>query len=265
MIDKKCLNLALSSSLSSEAGSELEEEGSIRSMDYCEEKMGKICSNRPNTTRYCPPKWFGEENSIDDDRLPLYGLNNYDQTSMSSRFTLTFILCIICLLLNPLFGLIALVIVYRSRRSDECSSRRLNSNARCISVAGILITLLALVAIVCLFMYTSGKSSFFELIIVNSSNSTTTTTASPKHKQHFWWNEQETTSNVPPRITRNNNTTNMTYTTIATLKPSTTEERKQTTSPQQQQRLYDRLNILIDHDLLMNLNFKYKILNQTLT
>lgn len=255
--------MALSSSSSSESGSGLEEEVSIRSRDYCEEKMGRIGSNRHNTTRYCQPL-FGEENSLDDERLPLYGLNNYDQTSTSSRFTLTFILCIICLLLNPLFGLIALVIVYRSRRSDECTSRRLNSNARCISVAGILITLLALVAIVCLFMYTSGKSSFFELIIVNSSNSTTTT-ASPKHKQHFWWNEQEITSNVPPRVTRNNNTTNMTYTTITTLKPSTTEERKQTTSAQQQQRLYDRLNILIDHDLLMNLNFKYKILNQTLT
>lgn len=90
---------------------------------------------------------------------------------------------------------------------------------------------------------------------------------SPKHKLHFWLNEKIAGSGISAatlKATRQARNNSMSGTianisaTIATKYSNVTEN--DSSSP----RLYDRLSILINHELFKNLNFKYLLFNETI-
>lgn len=205
---------------------------------------------------------------MDENKYHVPRSNNISKpTAPNTKKCLVF-LCILCILVNPIFGIISLLAALKSRREKCEDSRRLTTISQHISVAGIIISL-AFVALV-MSMYLLDEKAFDFILIAaaavtrNESNSTSNSTTSLriittqlKHRLHFNIDSISTTfalSNVTgfrqqPRD--NNNQTNF----IALLLNTTTLPPL---------KYYDRISILIDHNLLKKLKFDYEFLNKTL-
>lgn len=206
-----------------------------------------------------------QTSSLDESHIPLYhhDLNNKQHSRSNNKDICLLLLCVLCFLLNPLFGVVALMAALKSRRHKSCtnsaassssSSQQLASNAKRVSLAGIFISLVLIAAFVSA-MYITNKSMLDLVATISSANVTKSHAQSkpPSHKLHFWPNEAK-----GMRQTRNNYTANSTA--IAATAARTTTDRNKTQKPV---RYYDRLSILIDHDLFKNLNFNYKIANES--
>lgn len=123
----------------------------------------------------------------------------------------------------------------------------------------LILSILILVGLV--FVLYLTKKTFVGLdLIRNLANWSSTENVHPKHKLHYWLEEMKSSvSNIgitkTARQARNNSET--------TKKVTIISESNENSSTLVRDRLYDRLSILIDHDLFQNLNFKYLISNET--
>lgn len=183
---------------------------------------------------------------------------------------------LICGFVTPLLlnlicvkGIVSLLAAIKSRKcADENESKRLEKTSRQISTAGILISLVLIGMSLAMYFLNEKLFNFINLNEIkliysnresDKANSTSQTTrrlanktraTGSKHKLHY-----EEQVNVQPA--------GLSASTLSTQADQT----KTTTSSVQinepNVKYYDRLTILLDHNLLENLKFEYEIFNKT--
>ncbi|RMZ95467.1 hypothetical protein BpHYR1_030486, partial [Brachionus plicatilis] len=178
-------------------------------------------------------------------------------TSCKKSNSCILLLVLFSILMNPLFGFIALLAFIRSRKNkDEFESKRLMKTSRQTAFAGIVITLVVASVILILLLFKLEE-------FMNINNVTNETSTAMSHKLHFeitHLDDSMTSTTSSSRLIRENiNSTksfqeNKTFFTITTSTALSTSKMPNSTA-----KLYDRLSFLIDHDLFEMLKLKYKI------
>lgn len=144
------------------------------------------------------------------------------------------------------------------RQVKPCSS----NNKRRVMKWLLFIIILAM-AVAVLIIYLNKDTSVFGFNLVSSfKNWSSTTTAHSKHKLHFWAEESDTESELEKVKTARHAKNQSTIVKNSTTAPI--DIYQNTSINQKTTRVYDRLSILIDHDLFKKLNFKYLVSNETL-
>ncbi|CAF0711062.1 unnamed protein product [Brachionus calyciflorus] len=175
---------------------------------------------------------------------------------------LVFLICL-CILLNPLIGLTALSSYLKSCKCNEIESKKFLNQSKNRSIFGIVSGLFLLGLGLLLFYFYQKFFSLFKLeefnrLEINQSNQSNLIL---NHKLHFkitHLDDVQPTTSSSRLIRENTNSTStrlttVYYSTITTSLSSSTESQNSTVQ------LYDRLNILIDHDLFEMIRAKYKI------
>lgn len=191
---------------------------------------------------------------------------NYTHHKPPRRICL-FIFSFIGILFNPIFGFISLLAVLKIKKCrDENESKQLALIARKTSMAGILLSLILISLSAALYFLHDKFYNFVKLnqfFYRNSNNNNTNksdnalnfnSSSHSKHKLHYQITHlaEIATSTSSQRFIRNNE---------SSLNQTQTVTTNTQISNQNSTRIkyYDRLNILIDHDLLEILKQKYKI------
>lgn len=242
-----------------------------------EQKKFKNKSKTKNTmnSQNCP-----NESSSDDRNSFLQNFahpNSYAHKKHTKRYCLL-VLSLITIVFNPIFGFIALLAVLKSEKCrDETESRRLANTARQTSIAGIIISLILIALSTTLyFLHTKffDMIKFNEIVFTksNDSNSNNSDTSSfinllNSHRLHYQithLSTEQPESTSSQRFIRNNvSQLDQSLQSSPSTSPSSVLTKSNdaltinaTTNPV---KYYDRLSILIDHDLLEMLKLKYKI------
>jgi hypothetical protein len=157
----------------------------------------------------------------------------------------------------------------------------LKTIAKKTSLIGIFISLIILIIAITLFYFhekivfilnESNSLAQNQTSAINNNNnslngSVALDTRFPKHKLHYEVPSEADMSRVlftmTSRIQKNSEQMSEVPLRRPVLVTSTTETRKTTVSSTTTAKLYDQLNILVDHDLFMNLMRKYKILKES--
>lgn len=191
--------------------------------------------------------------------------------SRKKNYSSILILILLSILMNPLFGFIALLAFIRSRRNkDDCESKRMIKTSRQTACAGIVITLVITFLILILFYFYNKFFSLFKLEeFLNGNNATNDTHLILNHKLHYeitHLNDVITSSVSSSRYIRDKILTTKSFepnkTVLAANATTSTKAFTKTISIKlinDTEKLYDRLSFLIDHDLFEMLKLKYKI------
>lgn len=170
------------------------------------------------------------------------------------------------ILINPLFGLIALLAFIRSRKNkNQCESKQLLKTSRQTAFAGIVITLVVAFMILILLYFYNKFFTLFKLEEFGNRNNLTNQTyqTSSIHKLHYeitHLDDMLTATTSSSRLVRDNfNSTNSFQENKNLIILNTSAVVSTRKSKNVTVKLYDRLSFLIDHDLFEMLKLKYNI------
>lgn len=197
---------------------------------------------------------------------------NFKKSNPRKKNTSSILILIFAsILMNPLFGFIALLAYIRSQRNkDDCESKRMMKTSRQTAWAGIVITLVITIMILILLYFYNKFFSLFKLEeFLDGKNVTNETNVILNHKLHYeitHLNDAFTSTVSSSRFIRDKFSTTKSIQenkTVFFVNTTTTSKAvTKTTSIKLQnntEKLYDRLSFLIDHDLFEMLKLKYKI------
>jgi hypothetical protein len=251
--------------------------------DYYESDYNKI-TRKKNKKRCLKSHHQSEQNLFDLNRkdfteFSLQSLSSYHNKSNmneSNRRNINWIIffTVISVIFNPVIGPIAFCYAIKSKLlslNDIEKSTRFKQTAKQLVIASLLVTFMFVLVPFILFMY---QNEIFRInqTLNNSTNLTTTSTTTTTTTNIFTTSSSTLFTNSTRLYESNVYLTKIFKTLIATTTTTTktTTTTTTTTSKPIVLRSYDKLNILIDHDLFKSLKIntdlfqRLKITNQTL-